>query len=379
MSYWKRIGTLVMALVLFASLALPAVAYGERSLEITPGQTVTPSVDDEVCVLKFTPESDGWYAFWSVSTGLDPNGRLWNDELEHRNDDYGEGRDFLIQAYLTAGETYSLCAGWDWDPGTSLELHLDHMVQAQTLTINTDAISSHEGENHFLEYTLHPLQAIPEEVTWHSSNEAVATVDEYGEVRLVGPGHATVTATSESGLTASCDVTVLGVDTITCGQTVSLTEEDEQVRFRFVPEEDVRYVFYSTDATGDPDCVILDETMEWLDASGSGPDGINFRCIVGMRAGKVYYLEVNNGGGSLNIHLIKNGVQWVKPYLLGDVTSNGKINVADASKVYAHVRGSSLITDEYVLAYADVNYDDKVNVADASMIYAHAKGTIHLG
>lgn len=374
MSYWKRIWSLAMALVLFASLALPAVAYGNEYLNITAGQTVTPRVIDEECLLKFTPEADGWYAFWSVSTGMDPNGRLWNDEMELRNDHYGEGYDFLIQAYLTAGETYYLRAGWDWDPGSSLELHMDLMVSARTLTLDTDAINGYQGERYLLEYTFRPLLAIPEEVTWHSSNEAVATVDEYGEVILVGPGNATITATSKSGLTADCDLTVQEAETIVCGQPVSLSGEDDQARFRFMPEEEGWYIFYSTDATGDPDCVVLEETMDWLNANGDGPDGLNFRVRVHLRAGQVYYLQVNTGG-SLNVHLEKEGTQEVDPYLPGDVTGDGKVNVADTSKVYAHIRGSSLITDEYVLARADVNGDGQINVADTAMIYAHVKGT----
>lgn len=375
MSYWKRIWSLAMALALFASLAIPAVAYENEYLNITAGQTVTPRVTDEECLLKFTPEADGWYAFWSVSTGMDPNGRLWNDEIELRNDHYGEGYDFLIQAYLTAGETYYLRAGWDWDPGSSLELHMDLMVPARTLTLDTDAINGYQGERYLLEYTFRPLLAIPEEVTWHSSNEAVATVDEYGEVILVGPGNAIITATSKSGLTADCDLTVQEAETIVCGQPVSLSGEDDQARFRFMPEEEGWYIFYSTDATGDPDCVVLEETMDWLDANGDGPDGLNFRVRVHLRAGQVYYLQVNTGGGSLNVHLEKEGTQEVDPYLHGDVTGDGKVNVADTSKVYAHIRGSSLITDEYVLARADVNGDGQINVADTAMIYAHVKGT----
>lgn len=374
MIYWKRIWTLITALALLAILVFPAVAYGEEYLDITAGQTVIPSVYDEECLLKFTPETDGWYAFWSVSTRMDPRGKLWNDKLELLNDDYGDSRDFLIQAYLIAGETYYLRAGWDWDPGISLELHVDHMVKAQTLTLDTKAICGYGGESYLLEYTLQPMQAIPEEVTWHSSNEAVATVDENGEVMLVGPGNATITATSESGLTASCDMTVLKVETIICGQTVSLTEEDDRVRFRFVPEEEGWYVFYSTDATGDPDCVVLEECMDLLDANGDGPDGLNFWVRVRLQAGKVYYLQVNTGG-SLNVHLEKEGPQEVNPYLPGDVTGDGKVNVADVSKVYAYVRDSSLITDEYALACADVNGDGRINVADTSMIYAHARGT----
>jgi len=48
-----------------------------------------------------------------------------------------------------------------------------------------------------------------EEVLWSSSDEAVATVDEKGNVTAIGAGTATITATHEaSKLTAQCEVTV---------------------------------------------------------------------------------------------------------------------------------------------------------------------------
>lgn len=49
-------------------------------------------------------------------------------------------------------------------------------------------------------------------VTWTSSDDAVATVDIYGVVTGIGNGTATITATTEDGgFTATCEVTVSGV------------------------------------------------------------------------------------------------------------------------------------------------------------------------
>lgn len=46
------------------------------------------------------------------------------------------------------------------------------------------------------------------EIEWSSSDEAVATVDASGEVLAVKPGTAIITATTENGITAECEVTV---------------------------------------------------------------------------------------------------------------------------------------------------------------------------
>ena len=66
--------------------------------------------------------------------------------------------------------------------------------------------------------------------------------------------------------------------------------------------------------------------------------------------------------------------QDVKIHLIGDVTGDGRVNVADTSKVYSHVKGTALLTD-YAFACADVDGNGKINVADTSKVYSHAKGT----
>ena len=66
--------------------------------------------------------------------------------------------------------------------------------------------------------------------------------------------------------------------------------------------------------------------------------------------------------------------QDAKICLLGDVDGNGRINVGDISKLLSHVRGTALITDEYLLECANVN-GGKLNMGDISAIYAHIKGT----
>lgn len=59
---------------------------------------------------------------------------------------------------------------------------------------------------------------------------------------------------------------------------------------------------------------------------------------------------------------------------LGDVTGDGKVNMGDAARLYAHIRGTSLITDPATLAVADTSGDGKINLGDTARILAHAKG-----
>lgn len=65
--------------------------------------------------------------------------------------------------------------------------------------------------------------------------------------------------------------------------------------------------------------------------------------------------------------------QNVKLCMLGDVSGDGKINVGDTAKAYSHVRGTSLLADEYAKSCANMNGDSKINVGDVAKIYAKVR------
>ncbi len=60
--------------------------------------------------------------------------------------------------------------------------------------------------------------------------------------------------------------------------------------------------------------------------------------------------------------------------LIGDASGDGKVNMGDVAKVYAHTRGTSLLTNDRALAAADTNGDGKINLGDTSRILAHITG-----
>lgn len=59
--------------------------------------------------------------------------------------------------------------------------------------------------------------------------------------------------------------------------------------------------------------------------------------------------------------------------LRGDVSGDGKVNVADVARLYAHIKGGAQITDAYSLACGDVS-GSSLNISDVAQIYAHSKG-----
>ena len=63
----------------------------------------------------------------------------------------------------------------------------------------------------------------------------------------------------------------------------------------------------------------------------------------------------------------------VKLCPIGDVTGDGKVNIMDVAKLYAHVKGTP-ITDEYALTCGDTTGDGKYNIMDVAKLYSHVKG-----
>ena len=72
----------------------------------------------------------------------------------------------------------------------------------------------------------------------------------------------------------------------------------------------------------------------------------------------------------------ENVTQDAKICLLGDVTGDGNINSADVGRLYAHARGTKVLTDTYMLACGDVaGGNNVINTADVGRLYAHIRGT----
>ena len=75
------------------------------------------------------------------------------------------------------------------------------------ITLSTSTLSLYEGESGVLTATVSPADAYDKNVTWVSSNPAIATVDN-GAVKGVSQGNAVITARTVNGREARCSVNV---------------------------------------------------------------------------------------------------------------------------------------------------------------------------
>ena len=82
-------------------------------------------------------------------------------------------------------------------------------IPVDSVALDQEELSLFAGENETVIASVLPLVASNQKVTWTSSDDTVATVDENGVVSAVSAGTAVITVTTEDGsLTASCTVTV---------------------------------------------------------------------------------------------------------------------------------------------------------------------------
>jgi len=80
---------------------------------------------------------------------------------------------------------------------------------AGSITLNKTAATLKATETVDLVATILPEATTNKSVTWKSTNEAIATVDDNGKVTAVAVGKATITATAASGISATCEITVV--------------------------------------------------------------------------------------------------------------------------------------------------------------------------
>lgn len=207
MNILKKLLAPVLVLSMLFSLLIPVSA---AQITLEQEQQVTIVDDETPVVFRFVPPETGHYGFYSYNAqDCDPYGYIMDAdrELLTSGDDTEEGPNFYITWHMTAGQTYYLAA-------TSYSGAAEYCVQIKKLlpptAIGFDQptyVGSVRGML-YPEVKFYPEGCVTEGYTLSSSNGMVASIGAFEDVYLGIPGTATLTATSESGLTATCTVTV---------------------------------------------------------------------------------------------------------------------------------------------------------------------------
>jgi len=123
-------------------------------------------------------------------------------------------------------------------------------------------------------------------------------------------------------------------------------------------------------------------TVELLDGNGSvvcatTVTGNSAQYTLTDVAAGNYTLKVSKGNHATASVAVTVGAEAVQQNVkicpIGDVTGDGKVTATDYSRLLAHVKKTSTITDTYMLACADVTGEGKITATDYSRLLAHVK------
>ncbi len=247
-------------------------------------------------IVKFTPESDGYYLFAVESeSGYDNfNHNIYDPDLmwylELNYEAYN-----MYSAYLTGGTTYYICTSLDYYETTNYTVTVSKMAEATSVEIycdgeEVDSVTVMEGEYKWLDVLFFPENAASEYYVLESSEPEIVTVDG-GYIYGVQPGTATVTVYAESGLTDTVNITVEEAPAISLGETVYLytTYDQYSYYYKFTAEESGYYGFD-----------ILGDEYSWADITTAYSQsyyygaGENYRIDAWLEAGQTCYIKFNS-------------------------------------------------------------------------------------
>lgn len=201
---------------------------------------------------------------------------------------------------------------------------VESIPKASAITISYEgSLIGYEGDALSLKVEYIPDNALQETITWTSDDKTVATVDANGKVLFVGKGTTTITAKTASGLTASLNVTVKEVRSISLNteESLSTSTDNGMGLFSFTPTDTGTYAFYSYNSSFDVSGYIYDKDMNLLNYDDDSGEGDNFRVQYALNAGITYYLKSEvysaSANGSYSVKVIKLSKATAISFALG--------------------------------------------------------------
>lgn len=221
--------------------------------------------------------------------------------------------------HVPAGSLQAYQADTKWNNYFGSIVEMDPVL-ATSIALNQASVELTEDETLQLTATVLPEEATDRSVTWASSDESVAMVDENGLVTAVAPGAATITATTNDGsdLNASCNVTVLKgivlVESIQLNVTTAGLNEGStlQLTATVLPEDcDNKSVIW---ASNNPSVATVDN------------NGLVTTHSVGTATITATTTDGSNLSTTCTVTLLPVGVK-------GDVNGDSNINISDVTKL----------------------------------------------
>ncbi|MBQ9950341.1 MAG: leucine-rich repeat protein, partial [Clostridia bacterium] len=237
---------------------------------------------------------------------------FYSDAPTSFGEDVFEGCAYDFTIYYASGTQGWTTPTWNGYPAYPFDAN---GVSVTGVTLDKTEATLEIGETVQLIATVIPEDATNKNVTWKSSDESIATVDENGLVTAISAGTVTITVTTENkGFTANCEVTVFDSTVSVTGVTLDKTEATLEIG------ETVQLIATVTpeDATNkNVTWKSSDESIATVDENG---------LVTAISAGTVTItVTTEDGGFTANCEVTVNPDK-----ILGDLNGDGKINTADA-------------------------------------------------
>ena len=213
-----------------------------------------------------------------------------------------------------------------------------------SIKMSDNEIIMDKGQDKQLSVDCFPSDADDKNISWNTSNNNIASVNEHGLVKAISPGQAYIFATSvATGIKDSCFVTVRK-------KVTSIEFEDPSIFLTSIGESKRLVVKVSPEDATEQSVVYksLNESVCYVSDNG-------------------LVIAVNYGTGVVTATTVDGdhtAVCTVKVVHPCDVNCDGKVDVADIATIISFMAGTDSSLDRSV----DVNNDGNVDVADIATI-----------
>ncbi len=261
-------------------------------------------VDTEI-TYAFTPTETGYYRFWSydiVSDFEDPaiDPRVWVRDATYKeigyNDDGGEDVNVSADVAMEAGETYYITVEL-YDPAAtgSYSAIVEQIFTAESVSIECGDLVMDQGDTFDIYVTYSPAGSWQEDYVVTSSDPSVVKAEDK-TILAVAEGEATITVTTDLGLTDTITVTVFGVDALELNTTHTLEgngyDYGAAERYTFTPSVSGRYTISSGEIIGEGATVgvAISNAYEQLRYNNTRSD--SFSLTYELAANQTYYYDI---------------------------------------------------------------------------------------
>ncbi len=304
----KILATILAVALIVTAFPISSFALGtqmETAQEIKFGETVEISIFENGGDkwLSFVPETDGYYAFYSFNNDFDTEAYVYDSEgaeIGYDDDSAGE-LNFKIVLELNAGETYYLNAMplADYESG-KYSVSVKQAEKAQSVSINKSKdIVIYTGVMYSLTPEFLPVDSVREAFETVTNDENMIFLwDSDTDIPFTAnyEGTATITVTTENGLTDTVNITAVDPEEISLDQVKDFKIDATEIShcYSFIPAEDATYKISVKDAN--EDCCSFTDVWE-NEEQIAYESGFDYYFTVDLKAGQEYKINTKNNDG----------------------------------------------------------------------------------